>query len=81
MFDFIPLSDYTMYFNYTILVMVLVAFWQCNTGISLQKNTATLNAMWGILFTILLILYMGRYPVCSVIRLITQKDFMRYNIL
>lgn len=66
MFDFIPLSDYTMYFNYAILVMVIVAFWQCNTGISLQKSTATLNAMWGILFTILLILYMGLRPISGV---------------
>lgn len=63
MFDFIPVSDYTMYFNYAILIMVLVAFWQCNIGISLQKNTATLNGVWGVLFTILLILYMGLRPI------------------
>ena len=66
MFDFIPISDYTMYFNYAILIMVLVAFWQCNTGISLQKNTATLNGVWGVLFTVLLILYMGLRPISGV---------------
>ncbi|MBO8453390.1 MAG: EpsG family protein, partial [Bacteroidetes bacterium] len=66
MFDFIPVSDYTMYFNYAILIMVLVAFWQCNIGISLQKNTATLNGVWGVLFTILLILYMGLRPISGV---------------
>lgn len=66
MIDFIPIYDYTPYFHYTILVMVLVAFWQCNSGIALQKNIVSLNAMWGALFTVALILYMGLRPVSYV---------------
>lgn len=66
MIDFIPIYDYTPYFHYTILVMVLVAFWQCNSGIALQKNIVSLNAMWGALFTVVLILYMGLRPVSGV---------------
>lgn len=66
MIDFIPLSEYTHYFNVTILIMVLVAVWQCHTGSILKSNTVNLNAMWGIIFTTLLILYMGLRPVSSV---------------
>lgn len=63
MIDFIPLVDYTPFFNYSILILVLIAFWQCNTGIALHKNIVSMNAVWGTLFTLLLILYMGLRPV------------------
>lgn len=63
MIDFIPIYEYTHYFDVTILCMVLVAFWQCHTGSILKKDTVSLNAVWGILFTVLLILYMGLRPV------------------
>lgn len=63
MIDFIPIYNYTHYFDLTILCMVLLAVWQCHTGSILQKNTTTLNAMWGVIFTTLLILYMGLRPV------------------
>lgn len=57
MIDFIPLVDYTPFFDYSILILVLIAFWQCNTGIILHKNIVSMNAVWGVLFTVLLILY------------------------
>ena len=43
--------------------MVLTAVWQCHTGSVLKKETVSLNAMWGVLFTLILILYMGLRPV------------------
>lgn len=66
MIDFIPILDYTPLFHYSILVLILIAFWQCNTGIALHKSIANMNALWGVLFTILLILYMGLRPVAPV---------------
>lgn len=66
MIDFIPLVDYTPFFDYSILILVLIAFWQCNTGIVLHKNIVSMNAMWGVLFTLLLIFYMGLRPVSAV---------------
>lgn len=63
MIDFIPLSEYTHYFDLTVMYLVLIAFWQCHVGSVLKKDVATLNAVWGILFTTLLILYMGLRPV------------------
>lgn len=66
MIDFIPIADYTPFFNYSILILVLIAFWQCNTGIALHKNIVSLNAVWGVLFTAILILYMGLRPISSV---------------
>lgn len=65
MIDFIPLVDYTPFFDYSILILVLIAFWQCNTGIILHKNIVSMNAVWGVLFTVLLIFYMGLRPISS----------------
>ena len=66
MIDFIPLLEYTHYFDVTILCMIAVAFWQCHTGSILKQDTASMNATWGVVFTVLLILYMGLRPVSSV---------------
>lgn len=66
MIDFIPTADYTPFFHYSILILVLIAFWQCNTGIVLHKNIVSMNATWGTLFTTLLILYMGLRPISGV---------------
>lgn len=66
MIDFIPLYEYTHFFDVAVLILVLVAFWQCHTGSVLKENTVNLNAMWGVLFTFLLILYMGLRPVSDV---------------
>lgn len=65
MIDFIPLVDYTPFFHYSILILVLIAFWQCNNGIVLHKNIVSMNAVWGVFFTLLLIFYMGLRPISS----------------
>lgn len=65
MIDFIPLYNYTHYFDVTILIMILIAVWQCHTGNILRNNIVNINAMWGVIFTVLLILYMGLRPVSS----------------
>ena len=75
MIDFIPIYNYEHYFDVTILIMILVAVWQCHTGTILRHNTVNLNAMWGVVFTVLLILYMGLRPVASVF-----GDTMNYAI-
>ena len=67
MIDFIPVSEYAHYFDVTVLCMVLTAVWQCHTGSVLKKETVSLNAMWGVLFTLILILYMG-YVLSAFIR-------------
>lgn len=66
MIDFIPIHEYTHYFDVTILIMILVAVWQCHTGNILRNNIVNLNAMWGAIFTVLLILYMGLRPIAPV---------------
>jgi hypothetical protein len=37
--------------------------WQCNKGTILNKETVTINATWGAIFTVVLILYMGLRPI------------------
>lgn len=66
MFDFIPIYEYSHYFDVIVMCMMIVAFWQCHTGSVLKGGTVSLNAMWGVLFTVLLILYMGLRPVSGV---------------
>lgn len=66
MIDFIPIHNYTYYFDITILCMILVAVWQCHTGNILQKNIVNLNAIWGVIFISLLIPYMGLRPISIV---------------
>lgn len=66
MIDFIPINEYTHYFDLTVMFLVLIAFWQCHVGSVMKKDVATLNAMWGVLFAVALILYMGLRPVNSV---------------
>lgn len=75
MIDFIPIHQYTHYFDITILFMILVAVWQCHTGNILKNNIVNLNAMWGAIFTILLILYMGLRPIATVF-----GDTMNYAV-
>ena len=66
MIDFIPLNEYTHYFDITILIMIIVAVWQSHTGNILKSNIVNINAMWGTIFTVLLILYMGLRPIAIV---------------
>lgn len=62
MIDFIPIGQYAHYFDMTILCLILLAVWQCNKGVVLNKDTVTINATWGAIFTFILILYMGLRP-------------------
>lgn len=66
MFDFIPVHDYTSYFNYAVLIMVVIAVWQCHTQSILRNDVVQLNAMWGSFIVIVLILYMGGRQVSGV---------------
>lgn len=75
MIDFIPIHEYTHYFDITVLIMILVAVWQCHTGNILRNNIVNINAMWGAIFTVLLILYMGLRPVAVVF-----GDTMNYAV-
>lgn len=75
MIDFIPIHEYTNYFDISILIMILIAVWQCHTGNILKDYLVNQNAMWGIIFTILLILYMGLRPIAIVF-----GDTMNYAV-
>lgn len=66
MFDFINVNDYTPYFNYAVLLLLVFALIQCFSGIVLQRDTVRMNAGWGVAVTVILILYMGLRPVSSV---------------
>lgn len=66
MFDFVPIYNYTHYFDLSILILVLIAVWQCSKGSILRKDVVELNATWGVVFTLILILYMGLRPVNGV---------------
>lgn len=63
--DFIPIQNYGYYFNVAVLIMILVAFWQCSTGTILRKDTVRFNATWGFIFAVMLIFYMGLRPVSA----------------
>lgn len=65
MFDWVPLSFYNEYFHIAVLICILIAIWQCHVGSILQKDVATLNAVWGCTLCIILILYMGLRPISS----------------
>lgn len=63
MFDFVSLTDYTPFFNYGVLLLLFLALMQCFAGIVLQRDTARLNALWGVAVVVFLTLYMGLRPV------------------
>lgn len=65
MFDWVPIRDYTPYFNYMVLAMVFVAAAQCFTNQVFRKGTIATNATWGLVFSIFLILYIGFRPISS----------------
>ena len=66
MFNFVPIASYTPIFNYTVLLLMVIVLFQCHTGSVLQRNTASMNAGWGVLIMIVLVLYMGLRPISSV---------------
>lgn len=63
MFDWIPIQDYTYYFNVLILILVLVVLWQCHTAAVMQREVAAINGGWGFILALLIILYMGSRPI------------------
>ena len=63
MFDFIPVTEYTHYFDIAVLVMVLITFWLCQRGIILNREIVNINAGCGFVFAVLLILYIGLRPI------------------
>ena len=65
MFDFVPIADYTNYFNYGVLFLILLAFWQCASGNVLKQNVAEFNAGWGFILAAFLIFYMGMRPLSA----------------
>ena len=63
MFDFIPVTEYAHYFDIAILIMVLITFWLCQRGVILNREIVNVNAGWGFVFAIILILYIGLRPI------------------
>lgn len=63
MFDFIPIGQYTNVFNYSVLILTLIVFFQCQRGVVFRKDVVNLNAGWGLLVTVLLVFYMGLRPI------------------
>lgn len=66
MFDWVPIREYTPYFNYMVLAMIFIASAQCFTNQVFRKGTVATNAIWGFVFSIFLILYMGLRPISGV---------------
>ena len=64
--DFIPVLQYTHYFDVSVLCLILIAFWQCASGNILKQNVAEFNAGWGFVLAVLIIFYMGLRPVSGV---------------
>ena len=65
MFDFIPVNQYTDIFNYTVLVLTLIAFYQCQRGVVFREDVVNLNAGWGFIITIIIVVFMGLRPISS----------------
>lgn len=63
MIDFIPLSIYTPIFNYLILFLIMLTALQAYSGNILNQDAIRTSHVWGILLTVLLIVYMGLRPV------------------
>lgn len=63
MFDFIPIQYYAHYFDITVLVLLLIALWQCHKGLILKPHIVEMNANWSVFIALLLILYMGLRPI------------------
>lgn len=59
MFDFIPNYEYAHYFDLAVLVIVLMAVWQCARGAVFSRDTEYLNSAWGLILMVLIVFYMG----------------------
>lgn len=63
MFDWVPIYNYSAYFYLVVLISILLVLWQCHTGLVLKKDIASMNAVWGCVLVLILILYMGLRPI------------------
>lgn len=63
MFDWVPIQYYTAYFDLAIFFSILMVLWQCHSDLVLKKDIASINGTWGIIATIILILYIGYRPI------------------
>lgn len=81
MFDWVPLQNYTAYFDIAVLISILLVLWQCHAGSVLKKDVAAINATWGLIFTVVLILYMGLRPVSDMFgdTINYYNEFVKYN--
>ena len=66
MFDFIPIYSYESYFNYGVLLLILILLWQCRVGSVLKKDVCSINSTLGFIICIILILYIGLRPMHAV---------------
>lgn len=64
--NFVPVQNYGPYFDLAILVLILLALFQCQNGSIIRKDTVNMNATMGLFLVIILILYMGLRPVSYV---------------
>ena len=63
MIDFIPLSNYSDVFDFTVLFLVAIAAAECYTGAVFGRETRSFNIYFGAAVALLLTLYMGLRPV------------------
>lgn len=65
MFDFVPIVQYTHYFDLLVLFLVLMAFWQCASGNIMKQNVVRFLAGWGFVLAVFLVFYMGMRPISA----------------
>lgn len=63
MIDFIPLPIYTPIFNYIVLLLILIASYQGYNGVLLNNQAVRSSTIFGSIFMLLLIPYMGLRPI------------------
>jgi hypothetical protein len=66
MIDFIPLEWYTPIFDFSILWLVLRAAFQGFNGQLFDAKAAAWKDAWAIIFSLILIVYMGLRPISGV---------------
>lgn len=81
MFDWVPIQNYTAYFDVAILICILIVLWQCHAGTILKKDVATLNGVFGIICCLFLIFYMGYRPISTTFgdTINYAKEFEKYT--
>ena len=66
MIDFIPLPIYTTLFNYIVLLLILIAYYQGYNGMLFNNQTVKNNAIFCFFFILFLIPYMGLRPISGI---------------